>query len=51
MGERRNKFKIFVREPEGRRPFRIPKHRCEYNIKVDLKEIEWGRCELCFYLV
>jgi hypothetical protein len=35
----RNAYKILVRKPEGKRPFEIPNHRCEDNIKMVLTEI------------
>jgi hypothetical protein len=28
-------------KPERRRPLGRPRHRCEDNIKIDLKEIRW----------
>jgi hypothetical protein len=36
--EMRNDYKIFVRNPEGKRPLRRPKYRRENNIKIDLTE-------------
>jgi hypothetical protein len=30
-----------VEKSEGQRPHRRPRHRREYNIKIDLKEIVW----------
>jgi len=41
MGEMRNAFKILVGKPEGTRPCGRSKHRCEHNIRLDLREIEW----------
>jgi hypothetical protein len=41
MGEMRNVYKILVRKPEGKRPFRRPMCRWEDNIRMDLKEIGW----------
>jgi hypothetical protein len=32
----------FGREPEGKKPLVRRRHRCEYNIKIDLKEIDQG---------
>jgi hypothetical protein len=37
----RNPYRISVRKPEGRRLFGRPRHRCEDNIRTDLKEIRW----------
>jgi hypothetical protein len=31
-----------VGRPEGKRPLGRPRHRWEDNIKMDLREIEWG---------
>jgi hypothetical protein len=33
MGEMRNAYRILVGKPEGKRPLRKLRHRCEYNIK------------------
>jgi hypothetical protein len=34
-------YKILVRQPEGKRPLGIPRHRWEDNIRMDLREIGW----------
>jgi hypothetical protein len=41
-GERRGAHWVVVGKPEGWRPLR--RHRCrwENNIKLDLREVEWG---------
>jgi hypothetical protein len=39
MGEIRIAHKILVHKPERKRPVRIPKCRCEDDIKLDLKVI------------
>jgi len=39
MGERRGIYGILVRTPEGKRPLWRPRHRWEYNIKMDLQEV------------
>jgi hypothetical protein len=31
-----------VGKPEGRRPLGRPRRRWEYNIKMNLHEVEWG---------
>jgi hypothetical protein len=41
MAETRNVYKILVGEPEGKRPLRRPRLRCEDNIRMDLKETGW----------
>jgi hypothetical protein len=40
MGEERNSYRILVGKPEGKRPLRRHRRRCEDNIKMDLREIE-----------
>jgi hypothetical protein len=42
MGERRGAYRALVGKPEGRRPLGRPKRRWEDNIKMDLREVEWG---------
>jgi hypothetical protein len=41
-GEKRNACRILVGKPEGKRPLGRPRRRWEDNIKMDLREIEWG---------
>jgi hypothetical protein len=41
-GERRGAYRVLVEKPEGRRPLGRPKRRWKDNIKVDLREVEWG---------
>jgi hypothetical protein len=41
-GEKGNACRILVRESEEKRPLRRPRHRWEDNIKMDLREIDWG---------
>jgi hypothetical protein len=43
MGERRGAYKALVGKPEGRRPLGRPRRRWEDNIKMDLREVGWGR--------
>jgi hypothetical protein len=42
MGEGRGAYRILVGRPEGRRPLGRPRRRWEYNIKMDLQEVERG---------
>jgi hypothetical protein len=39
MGDRRGVYMVLVGKPEGKRPLGIPRHRCDDNIKMDLKEV------------
>jgi hypothetical protein len=39
MGEKRNAYRIFVGNPEGKRPLGRPRRRWLDNIKIDLREI------------
>jgi hypothetical protein len=39
MVEGRGVYRILVRRPKGKRPLGRPRHRWEYNIKIDLREI------------
>jgi hypothetical protein len=41
-GELRAAYNILVGRPEGRRPLRRPRHRWEDNIRMDLRETEFG---------
>jgi hypothetical protein len=41
MGKKRNAYRILVRKPEGKRPLERPRRKWVYNIKIDLREIEW----------
>jgi hypothetical protein len=38
-GEKRNAYRILVREPEGKRPLERQRRRWMDNIKIDLREI------------
>jgi hypothetical protein len=41
MGEMRNALKIFIGKPEGKRLLRRPRHRCEDNNRLHLRETGW----------
>jgi hypothetical protein len=38
----RGAYRVLVGKPEGRRPLEGSRHRCEDNIKMDLREVGWG---------
>jgi hypothetical protein len=40
--EKRGVYRVLVGKPEGKRPFVRPRHRWEYNIKMDLQDVGWG---------
>jgi hypothetical protein len=42
MGERRGAYRVLVGKPEGRRPLGRPRHRCEDNTKIDLRQVGRG---------
>jgi len=39
IGESIGVFRVLVGSPGGKRPLARPKHRWEYNIKMDLQEV------------
>jgi hypothetical protein len=41
MGKKRNKYRILVGRPEGKRPLGRSRRRCVDNIKMDLRETGW----------
>jgi hypothetical protein len=43
MGERRGAYRALVGKLEGRRPLERPRRRWEDNIKMDLREVGWGK--------
>jgi hypothetical protein len=45
MGGERKVYKVWVGNPEGKRPLGRPWCRCEDGIRMDLKEIGGGRVE------
>jgi hypothetical protein len=42
MGEKRNAYRLFMGNPEGRRPLGKPRRRWLANIRMDLVEMGWG---------
>jgi hypothetical protein len=42
MGEKRNAYRIFVGEPEGKRPLGRPRRMWVDNITMDVRDIVWG---------
>jgi hypothetical protein len=42
MGKKRGAYMVLVRKPEEKGPLRRPRLQWEYNIKMDLQEVEWG---------
>jgi hypothetical protein len=40
-----NAYRILVGKPEGKTPLGKPRRRWVYNIKMDLREIGWGRMD------
>jgi hypothetical protein len=41
MGEMTNAYNILVGKPEGKIALGRPRHRCEGNVRMDLREIGW----------
>jgi hypothetical protein len=41
MGGKRNAYRIFVGEPEGKRPLGRPRRRWMDNVEMDFREIGW----------
>jgi hypothetical protein len=42
MRQKRYAYSILVGKPEGKRPLRRSRRRWVHNIKMDLREINWG---------
>jgi hypothetical protein len=38
LEEKRTAYRVLVGKPEGKRPLGRPRHKWEYNIKMDLRE-------------
>jgi hypothetical protein len=45
MGEGRNVYRVLVGKPDGKRPLERSRRRWEDGIKMDLREIGWGKVE------
>ncbi|CAG2060961.1 unnamed protein product [Timema podura] len=45
MVSTRNAFKVLTGKPNWKRPLLRPIHRCEDNIRMDLKEIEFNEMD------
>jgi hypothetical protein len=41
MKEKKYSYKIVIENPEGKRPLGRYRFRCEDNINMGLKEVEW----------
>jgi hypothetical protein len=41
VGEKRDTYRILKRKPEGNKQLGRPRHRCEDNIKMDRKLVEF----------
>jgi hypothetical protein len=42
MGEKRNEYRTLVEKPEGKRQLGRPRRKWVKNIKMDIREREWG---------
>ena len=42
MEERRTAYRVLVEKPEEKRQLRKPRHRWDYNVKMDLQKVAWG---------
>jgi hypothetical protein len=45
MGQERKVYKTLVGKPEGKRPLGRRRRRWEDSIRMDIREIGWGRIE------
>jgi len=43
LEKRRGVYRVLVGKPEGKRLLGRPRHRWEYNIKMDRQEVGWGK--------
>jgi hypothetical protein len=37
----RNAYKLFIGQPEGKRPLGRPRRRWEYNIRMNIRQVAW----------
>jgi hypothetical protein len=44
-GAKRNAYRIFMGKPKENRPLGRPRRRWEDNIRMELREIGWGRMD------
>jgi hypothetical protein len=42
MGDKIGAYRHLVGKPDGKKPFRRPRHKWEDNIKMGLQEVGWG---------
>jgi hypothetical protein len=42
MRTKKGVYRVLVVKPEGKRPLGRPTHRCEDDVKMDLRELGWG---------
>jgi hypothetical protein len=42
MGKRRGAYGVLAVKPKRKRPLGRLMHTCEDNVKMDLRELEWG---------
>jgi hypothetical protein len=45
IGGRSDAFRVFLGNPEGRRPIGRPGHKWKYNIKMNLQHVGFGRMD------
>jgi hypothetical protein len=45
MGEMSGVYSVLVGKPEGRRPLGRPRRGLEDNIKIDLRDVGWGKMD------
>jgi hypothetical protein len=46
MGEKRNRYRILMGNPEGKRPLGRPRHRLVDGVKMNFREIGWDGMDL-----